>query len=88
MPSALDHNTASAAAPKNAGSSQATPVLIQVPQQFAASDATIIRARFDSNSMCPSNLDYKIVILFPSSALPPKLSSLITGKLSPFSVTP
>jgi hypothetical protein len=57
---------------------------IQVPQKFGASDATIIRSRFDSNSMRPSNLHYKIVILFPSSAL--KLSSLITGEISPFSI--
>jgi hypothetical protein len=88
MLSALDHNAGGTAVPKNAGSSQATPFLIQVPQQFAASDATIIRSRFDSNSMRASNLDYEIVILFPSSALPRKLSSLITGKLSPFSLTP
>ena len=88
MPSVLDHNAAGKAALKNAGSSQATPALIHLPQQFAASDATIIRSRFDSNSMPPSNLDYKIVILFFLPLPPQKLTSLTTGKLSQFSLTP
>jgi hypothetical protein len=88
VPAALDHNAGGTAAPKNAASPQARPFLTQVPQHFAASDATIIRSRFDSNSMRLSSLHYKIVILFPSSALPPKLSLLITGRLSPFSLIP
>jgi hypothetical protein len=51
-------------------------------------DATGMRPASDVKTMCASNLDYKIVILFFSSAPPQKLSSLITGKLNPFSLTP
>jgi hypothetical protein len=59
-----------------------------LPPELRLPDTTETHPTLDYRRMRLSHLDYKIVILFFLPLPPQKLTSLTTGKLSQFSLTP